>query len=139
MYFRDKSSGLIAGRDIPANSFVRVHSLNIYSASYSTLKSDGKYEYTNKNKSSIKSKVNSYAKNLKSESAKVGNKIAMKDGEIVYIPSPAEMERNNVLFMVAPADTDSEGKKVLNEIAEQVKEETGVTVYWTYRYNTLEE
>lgn len=49
------------------------------------------------------------------------------------------MERNNVLFMVAPADTDSEGKKVLNEIAEQVKEETGVTVYWTYRYNTLEE
>ncbi len=128
--------------DQDTNTFTAVHSINVFSASYSQYNSGASGTGADKydlNKDSIKSKVKSYATDLKKSVNKIGENIEMEDGTECMTGQSDTVQRNHELIIVVPDETrsSSESLSTMNEIAEEIERETGVKVKITYRDKAL--
>lgn len=125
------------------NTFTEVYSINPFSASYSDYNAsgDGSADCYSFKSSVIKSKLKSYANKVKKDVSKVDVELKMSDGRTVQTAKESVRERNKEIIIVVPdeaADSNS-NKKKLNDIANEIEEETGVKVTITYRDKALGE
>ena len=78
---------------------------------------------------------------MKKDVSKVDVELKMSDGRTVQTAKESVRERNKEIIIVVPdeaADSNS-NKKKLNDIANEIEEETGVKVTITYRDKALGE
>ncbi len=129
--------------DQKSNSFTTVHSLNVYMSTYSNYnpssknaENSGNYSL---NEAAIKSAVKNYATTLKKNFSKIDGSITMDDGTQCQIPKEKAQNRNGVVKLVVPVEARSnpEHLAIINTIASEVQQETGVKVEVTYRENAL--
>jgi len=126
-----------------SNTFKSVHSLNVFSASYSDFQKVSEEENSVENytlkKSKIKSATKKYANDLLKNVNKIDGSITMDNETTCQIPSKSDKTRNSVIVLVVPeeASTDAEMIAILNEIAREIETETGVKVEITYRDKAL--
>lgn len=130
--------------DQDSNTFTSVHSMNVFSASYSEYKGLDKLAvYSNYffDKSKIKSTVKGYANKLNANIAKIGDSIIMEDGTVCQTAMEQVQHRNAKIILVVPEEakevSDAGNLAILNAIAAEIKEETGVKVEITYRGKAL--
>lgn len=134
-----KSGQGIDAYDQKTNTFTETHSVNVFSASYSTYSKKSSEDNSPDNyslkKSAIKSKVKSYANGLLKDINSAGDTIKMDDGSV----AKSGQNKKAVLTMIAPEEAkgNSENLATLNAIAQEVEKETGVKVNWTYRDKAL--
>lgn len=132
MYFSSESSSPVIGRKFPSNTYVSVHSINVFSSSYSKFSGE-KYELK---ASPIKSALKSYAKKLISDTDKLGDKITMNGGEEWMLP-PAGTEKHRYMVIVVPNEANLYSTELVS-IGKEIKKETGVDVIWTFRDTALD-
>lgn len=130
--------------DQSTNTFTSVHSLNVFAASYSEFVgaagSESDADLYTLQKSKIKSAVKSYANKLNKNVGKIDDSITMESGAEVQTAWETVQHRNKKIVLVVPeeAKTNSDNLAVLNQIASEIKAETGVEVSITYRDKALE-
>lgn len=128
--------------DQDTNTFTSVHSLNVFSPTYSEYdKTDSQNKadnYTLKY-DSVKRVIKQYAKKLSEDTDKVGDMLTMEDGRQVQTANDDIMERNMKLIVVIPeeASKNQEILDSLNHLAAEIEAETGVKVDLTYRESAL--
>ncbi len=129
--------------DQDTNTFTSVHSMNVFSASYSDYnKVSGDAadpeNYTLK-KDKIKATVKQYGNKLKSNIDKIDEFITMSDGTKCQTAKESVQQRTAVIILVVPEEAKQSGSNlaILNEIAKEIEEETGVKVSITYRDKAL--
>lgn len=128
--------------DQSTNTFTAVHSINVFSASYSQFNSNAegsgadKYELK---ENAIKSKVKSYANDLKNAVKKIGENVEMEDGTECMTGQSDTIIRNHELIIVVPDETrkSQDALDAMNDIATEIEQETGVKVTITYRDKAL--
>lgn len=125
------------------NTFKSVNSINVFSTSYSDyqkITADGKdpSNYTLK-KSKIKSVVKGYATKLQGSINKIDDVITLDDGTECETAKESVKHRNAEMILVVPeeAKKNSDSLAILNEIASEIEDETGVKVSITYRDSAL--
>lgn len=130
--------------DQDTNTFTSVHSMNVFSATYSDYQKVAANEsapdnYTLK-KSKIKSTVKGYANKLLNNINKIDENITMEDGTQCQIALESVQHRNAEIILVVPeeAKSNADNLAILNEIAAEIEAETGVKVNITYRDKALE-
>ena len=117
-----------------SNTFTSVMSINVFQASYSDYNSGGK-TYTLK-ESPIKSLLRKNANKLKKDIGKINDELTMEDGRKCEIATEQTAPSVKILCVVVPNEAQDKND-VLNKIAKDIEEETGVKVKWTYRDNAL--
>lgn len=129
--------------DQDTNTFTSVHSMNVFSSTYSdyrkvAINESDPENYTLK-KSKIKGVVKGYARKLKSNVDKIGDNIIMEDGTDCQTAQEKVKHRSAVIILVVPEEAKGTTKNltILNEIAKEIEEETGVKVSITYRQKAL--
>ncbi len=125
------------------NTFKSVHSMNVFSASYSDYNNVGATDTSPENyslkKSKIKSKVKGYATKLTKNINKINETITMKDGTECHTALESVQHRNAEIVLVVPVEarSNADNLAILNEVAREIEAETGVKVKITYRENAL--
>lgn len=114
--------------DESTNTFTAVYSMDVYAASYSDFDNG---TYTLK-ESEVKNQVRKYAEELQKSVQAVDVNLEMNDGRTQQTALESTKHREMALDIAVP-DTAGADSASLNEIAEQIRNETGVTVNWTYR------
>lgn len=129
--------------DQDTNTFTSVHSMNVFSASYSdyqkvAAKGNDPRNYSLK-KNKIKATVKQYANTLLKNVSKAGDNIKLEDGTDCQTAREDVRHRTAEIILVVPeeAKANSNNLAVLNEIAAEIEEETGVKVFITYRGKAL--
>ncbi len=126
------------------NTFTSVHSMNVFSESYSDYQKVVANEVAPDNysldKSKIKSVVKSYANKLLENINKIDEKITMEDGTQCQTALESVQHRNAEIILVVPeeAKENADNLAILNEIAAEIETETGVKVNITYRDKALD-
>lgn len=120
--------------DQDTNTFTSVHSINVYSASYSNYSKDSDPQYELK-ANAIKSQVKGYVNNLKKSIDKVDVNLTMEDGTTCQTAKENVTHRSAQLMVAVPSSVldDAKAKENLNQLAVEIEAETGVKVNWTYR------
>jgi len=126
--------------DQSSNTFTEIYSMNIFSATYSSYSepSEGTAsaaDYSPK-ESAIKSKIKSYANNIKKHTEKLNSELTMADGRSVMAADESISHRNMVLVIVVPEEALA-CSAALNSIANEIQSQTGVLVTYTYRDKAL--
>ena len=128
--------------DKGSNTFTSVHSINVFSATYSDYQkvaeaSNSIENYTLK-KSKIKGTVKKYATDLNKNINKIDDSITMDDGTVKQIALASEEDRKAEILLVVPEELSSSDKRMLLfEIASEIETETGVKVNITFRDKAL--
>lgn len=128
--------------DQDTNTFSSVHSLNVFTSTYSEYDKTGSQNkvdnYTLKD-DSVKRTIKGYAKKLSEDTDKVGDMLTMEDGRQVQTANDEIMKRKMKLIVVVPeeASKNQEMLDSLNQLAAEIEEETGVKVNLTYRESAL--
>lgn len=121
------------------NTFKSVHSINVFSATYSDYQKNGTEsnveDYALK-KSKIKSVVKGYANTLLKKVEAVDEMIIMEDGTECQTAKNGVKDRKAEIILVVPEEAKS-SSKTLNEIVSEIESETGVKVSITYRDKAL--
>jgi len=127
--------------DQDSNTFTSVHSMNVFSATYSDYKEVAVYSNYFLKKSKIKSVVKGYATKLNKNIDKIEDSIIMEDGSSCQTALEKVQHRNARIILVVPEEakekSDADNLAILNEIAAEIEEETGVKVDITYRDTAL--
>lgn len=123
------------------NTFASVHSVNVFSASYSDYQQNAEEENSAANYSIKKDKVKvllkSYAKALLKAIGGVDGLITMDNGTQCQ---SIDKERKANLIIIVPKEAGfGSNLKILNDIAKEIENETGVKVTLTYRECALGE
>ena len=127
-----------------SNTFTSVHSMNVFSATYSDYQkvaaSESDSENYSLNKNKIKSTVKGYANKLLDNIDKIDENITMEDGTECQTALESVQHRNAELILVVPeeAKSNADNLAILNEIAAEIEAETGVKVNITYRDKALD-
>lgn len=126
-----------------SNTFKSVHSLNVFSASYSDyqkISEENSVDNYTLKKSKIKGATKKYANDLLKNVGKIDGNITMDNGATCQVPAKNEKTRNSVIILTVPeeANTDAEMIAILNEISREIEAETGVKVNITYRDKALD-
>lgn len=122
------------------NTFTSVHSVNIFSASYSDYQQNDTEENSASNysikKDKVKALLKGYAKDLLKSISGIDGLITMDDGTQFQIGGDRRIAK---LIIVVPkeAKSISSNLNILNEIAKEIESETGVKVTLTYREYAL--
>lgn len=130
--------------DQVSNTFTSVHSMNVFSATYSDYQKVAANEADPDNyslkKSKIKSTVKGYANKLLDNINKIDDNITMEDGTQCQTALESVQHRNAEIILVVPeeAKSNADNLAILNEIAAEVEAETGVKVNITYRDKALD-
>ena len=126
-----------------SNTFKSVHSMNVFSATYSDYQKVAANEKNPENytlkKDKIKSVAKKYANSLLNNIDDIDENITMKDGTECQTALESVRHRNAEIILVVPeeAKADSDNLAILNEIASEIEAETGVKVSITYRDKAL--
>ncbi len=129
--------------DQETNTFTSVHSMNVFSPSYSDYNKvaakDSDPENYSLKKDKIKGTVKGYATTLKENVNKIGDNITMEDGTQCQTAQESTKHRNTEIILVVPteAKSNADNLAILNEIAAEIEAETGVKVNITYRDQAL--
>lgn len=132
----------IYGQD--SNTFTSVHSMNVFSATYSDYQKVAANEADPGNyslkKNKIKSTVKGYANKLLDNINKIDENITMEDGTQCQTALESVQHRNAEIILVVPeeAKSNADNLAILNEIAAEIEAETGVKVNITYRDKALD-
>lgn len=130
--------------DQDTNTFTSVHSMNVFSATYSDYQkvasNDADPDNYSLKKSKIKSTVKGYANNLLDNVNKIDENITMEDGTQCQTALESVRHRNAEIIIVVPeeAKSNADNLAILNEIAAEIEAETGVKVNITYRDKALD-
>lgn len=130
--------------DQDSNTFTSVHSMNVFSATYSDYQKVAANEADPGNyslkKNKIKSTVKGYANKLLDNINKIDENIAMEDGTQCQTALESVQHRNAEIILVVPeeAKSNADNLAILNEIAAEIEAETGVKVNITYRDKALD-
>lgn len=130
--------------DQDSNTYTSVHSMNVFSATYSDYQKIAAKETDPENyslkKSKIKGTVKGYANKLNTNISKIDDSITMEDGTQCQTAKESVQHRNAVIILVVPeeAKANSDNLAILNEIAAEIEAETGVKVNITYRDKALD-
>lgn len=129
--------------DQDKNTFTSVHSMNVFSATYSdyqkaSAKGNDPSNYSLK-KNKIKSTVKQYANTLLKNVSKVGDNIKLEDGTDCQTAREDIQHRTAEIILVVPeeAKANRNNLEILNGIAAEIEAETGVKVSITYREKAL--
>lgn len=129
--------------DQDANTFTAVHSMNLFSATYSdyqrvSVSATDPDNYFLK-ESKIKSTVKSYANQLLTNIGKIDDNLTMEDGTQCQTALESVKHRSAVIILVVPeeAKSNADNLAILNTIAAEIEAETGVKVNITYRDKAL--
>lgn len=123
--------------DSKTNTFISIHSINVFASTYSQLTGDESdpngYDL---NYSSVKSKIKSYSTDLMNDMDKVGD--SMQSGSNT-IPVPQDKDKNGTVIIIIPeeAKNNPDMQTALAQIAQEIAEETGITVSFEYQDNAL--
>lgn len=120
--------------DQDTNTFTSIHSINIYTSSYSDYNKETTPKYTLKD-GPIKSQIKGYASELNKSVSKVDVDLKMSDGTMCQTAKDDVTLRKTEVMIVVPRSAldDLDAKTTLNKIAGEIEAETGVKVNWTYR------
>ena len=130
--------------DQDTNTFTSVHSMNVFSATYSDYQkvasNDADPDNYSLKKNKIKSTVKGYANNLLDNVNKIDENITMEDGTQCQTALESVRHRNAEIIIVVPeeAKSNADNLAILNEIAAEIEAETGVKVNITYRDKALD-
>lgn len=130
--------------DQDSNTFTSVHSMNVFSATYSDYQKVAANEADPGNyslkKNKIKSTVKGYANKLLDNINKIDENITMEDGTQCQTALESVQHRNAEIILVVPeeAKSNADNLAILNEIAAEIEAETGVKVNITYRDKALD-
>lgn len=115
--------------NFPADSYIKVMTKNVFSSSYYK---DGKIDV-----SSVKSDIKSAANKLNQKVNAVDStiKVGEKDSTQKTVQSD-KTKRNKYIIVVVPENTTAEMRKDLEDIASNVRYDTGVTVIYQYKDKT---
>ncbi len=123
-----------------SNTYSSIYSINVFSASYSDYQIDDTKENSASNysikKDKVKVLIKGYAKDLIKDTKAIDEVITMDNGTDYETLQEA---RSTKLIIILPqeARSSSENLKILNEIAREIQNETGVKVTLTYRESAL--
>lgn len=129
--------------DQNTNTFTSVHSMNVFSVTYSDYQKVAANEKDPDNyflkKSKIKSTVKGYANKLLTNIGKIDDSITMEDGTQCQTALESVKHRSAEIILVVPeeAKSNADNLAILNEIAAEIEAETGVKVNTTYRDKAL--
>lgn len=125
------------------NTFTSIHSLNVFQTSYSTYQAatDDPNKQTENyilKDTKIQSAIKSHAMKLVNNVDKIKSTdmLTMQDGRTCQPADENVQHRELKIIMVVPSEAMAYSG-TLNEIAEAVKNDTGVEVSFTYRQNAL--
>ena len=125
--------------DQDSNTFTAVHSMNVFAASYSDYVRSGDgtkaSDYILK-REKIKAALKAYANALNRAVDSISESIEMSDGTDCQTALEKTMHREKVLIIVVPEEA-TEFASLLQEIANEIEQETGVKVNITYRDKAL--
>ncbi len=130
--------------DQDTNTFTSIHSMNVFSATYSDYQkvaaNDADPSNYSLKKSKIKSTVKGYANKLLDNVNKIDENITMEDGTQCQTALESVKHRNTEIILVVPeeAKSNADNLAILNEIAAEIEAETGVKVNITYRDKALD-
>ena len=130
--------------DQDSNTFTSVHSMNVFSATYSDYQKVAANEADPGNyslkKNKIKSTVKGYANKLLDNINKIDENITLEDGTQCQTALESVQHRNAEIILVVPeeAKSNADNLAILNEIAAEIEAETGVKVNITYRDKALD-
>lgn len=125
--------------DQSGNTFKSVHSVNVFSASYSDYHKVAADESDPANyqlkKDKIKGTVKNYSSKLLNSIGAVDENITMADGTECQTAKESVQHRSAEIILVVPEEAKKNGDNlaILNEIATEIEMETGVKVSITYR------
>ena len=129
--------------DESTNTFTSVNSLNVFCASYSDYNAVNEPENNPENytlkKDKIKAKAKQYAVKLDNDVDKIDEFITMADGTQCQTAKESVQHRNKSVVLVIPEEAQNvqANKEMLDEIAKEIYEETGVQVTISYRETAL--
>lgn len=125
--------------DIDTNTFTTVHSMNVFSCTYSTYQVDflGTEEADNYqlNEKTIKSTLKAYSKELDKNIKKIGDSVKMEDGRTSQTSTKGR--KGEVIIVVPEEANNAEHREILNDICRELEEETGHTFFISYREKAL--
>ena len=131
-YLDSKTSypdGVEPGGNFPADSYIKVMTRNMFSASYYK---DGKIDI-NFVKSDIERAANKLDQKVNAVDSTI--KVGQKDSTQKTVQSD-KTKRNKYIIVVVPENTTEEMRKDLEDIASNVRYDTGVTVIYQYKDKT---
>jgi hypothetical protein len=113
--------------------------MNTYSDYNPSSNNEKKSGYYSLKEAAIKSAIKNYATTLKKNISKIDGSISLENGAHSQIPKEKTKNRNGVVKLVVPVEARSnpEHLAVINTIASEIQQETGVKVEVTYREHAL--
>ena len=142
---KDSSKAVEQGKGIhlydeSENTYTLIRSINVYNKTYSSFTMSENVSESDSftlKKSDIKRSISADARKIKSSTKNAGNSLTMEDGSIKQLSSINS--RKPVLLIVLPEEVrgNPEHKKIIDEIASEIKKEDGVEVEIQYLQKAL--